>query len=264
VASIDDAYAWCRSLASSHYENFPVASLLAPSRLRRSLTALYAFSRLGDDIADEDVVSSSRFQVPGSRFSVEDRLQALQFMDDAVDQRVDTTGHPVFMALHHTMQTYHLPTEPFHRLIEAFRSDVQFSPPSNWNEVHDYSHRSADPVGEIILRMDGSASHDAIAASDHICTALQITNFIQDVERDAQMGRRYLPGSVDEAVDIAFEHFVLGTSVVDHVRSWRLRQELKLIIAAGSKALSQRRRLDKMQYLGLLARLVTRSWSPAA
>ena len=256
MASIDEAYEWCRQLASSHYENFPVASVLVPRRLRKHMTALYAFSRLGDDIADADWPHGTSHDAP------RERHQALNFMESALRGEIDTTGHPVFMALHDTMVSHELPSAPFSRLLLAFKSDVYFSPLTTWDDVFAYCHQSADPVGEIILRMDGSASDETIALSNDICTALQITNFIQDVDIDAAMGRTYLPWKTDESIRVAAELFVRGSPVVEAVLSWRLRQELKLIIAGGYAALMKQRRLSTMDFVVIVIKWICGRWKP--
>jgi len=181
------------------------------------------------------------------------------------------------MALLDTISTLQLPPAPFHRLIAAFRSDVLFQPPTTWDDVLAYCHNSANPVGEIILHMDAAVSSgpspsvEAINASNDICTALQITNFLQDVEVDAAMGRVYLPWSADESRKVAGELFERGSRVVETVHSWRLRQELKLIISAGHTAMKrtshkelQEARLRKVDYLRIVLGLFTGRWRPRA
>lgn len=233
VASVADSYRFCRELASSHYENFPVASLLVPGAMRSHITAVYAVARLGDDIADEDGVLPN----------LEARHAALTFLDDAVDGVVDCTGHPILMAVRASMLHCGLPPAPFHRLFEAFRRDLVPANMTSWDDVMDYCTYSANPVGELVLRIAGDATDEAIKASDAVCTALQITNFLQDQSIDLARGRRYLPGSVQEAVDHTRRLFNEGAVVTRHVRSWRLKLELMAIIAGGRWML---RKCEKM------------------
>lgn len=233
VASVADSYRFCRELASTHYENFPVASLLVPGAMRSHLTAVYAVARLGDDIADEQDAELSRDQ----------RLAALAFLDAAVDGSIDCTGHPIIMAVRASMETCGLPPAPFHRLFEAFRRDLTPANMTSWDQVMDYCTFSANPVGELVLRIAGDATPEAIRASDAVCTALQITNFLQDMSVDRANGRRYIPGTIPEAVKITRDLFDQGASVTRHVRSWRLKLELKAIIAGGRWMLRKCKRM---------------------
>ncbi len=225
--------------------------------MRRHMSSVYAIARLGDDIGDEPWTADPQ-----------ERLNALAFLDAAVDGSVDTTGHPVFMALRATMDACELPPSLFHRLFEAFRRDVHFKAPSNWAEVLDYCHYSANPVGELVLRIAGDASSEAIRKSDAICTALQVTNFLQDQSRDAAIDRSYLPISATEAVQRTEELYRQGAGVADHVHSWRMRMEIRAIIISGRRMLhrcnamleqlsTERPALATTDYLWILGRLLT-------
>ncbi len=196
--------------------------------MRRHMSSVYAIARLGDDVGDEPWTTDPS-----------ERLQALSFLDAAIDREIDTTGHPVFMALHATMDACDLPPSLFHRLFEAFRRDVDFRAPESWDDVLEYCHYSANPVGELVLRVAGSATPEAIGKSNAICTALQITNFIQDQQRDAGIGRRYLPVDVHQAIEWTRELYRQGADVVQHLQQWRMRQEIRLIILAGSRMLER-------------------------
>ena len=161
-------------------ENFPVASLLFPRRLRPHLRAVYGFARLVDILGDE---------VEG------DRLAALDELEREVDACYD--GHPswpVLRVLQPTVQEFSLPREPFLRLIEANRMDQRIAEYATWDELREYCRHSADPVGRLVLgllRLDGDAG--LVAASDGVCTGLQLVNFLQDVPRDLALGRIYMP-----------------------------------------------------------------------
>lgn len=275
VASADAAYTWCMDLATSHYENFPVASVLLPPQMRRHVSAVYAFSRVGDDIGDEPWTTS-----------IDERLAGLKDMDalaDAAAAGPVDRGNAILVALSHTIRTCALPVEPLHALIAAFRQDVLFSTLQTWDDVDAYCRNSADPVGELVLRISGSWTPQAGVASDAVCTGLQLVNFWQDISVDRPRGRDYLPAALlkevgdAEALRQAFQRtrdfFVSGASVVDHVRSLRLRLELKTIIAGGMAMLDRcvemdtalfhaRPALGTGDYLRILGRVITGRWRP--
>jgi squalene synthase HpnC len=161
-------------------ENFPVASLLFPRRLRPHLRAVYGFARLVDILGDE---------VEG------DRLAALDELEREVDAcyRGQPTW-PVMRALQPTILEFGLPREPFLRLIEANRMDQHISAYESWADLKEYCRHSADPVGRLVLGLLRLAGEpELVAASDDVCTGLQLVNFLQDVPRDLALGRVYLP-----------------------------------------------------------------------
>jgi squalene synthase HpnC len=185
---IDDAYATCLALARRHYENFPVASRLVPRRSRHHVAAIYAFARLADDFADE-----------GDRSDAE-RLHLLDDwqhrLDNAAGGRVDDDGTEaarVFTALAATMRACSLGADLFGDLLSAFRQDVLVKRYASWPDLLDYCRRSANPVGRLVLRVSGQQSDAADLQADAVCTALQLTNFWQDLERDWLKGRVYVP-----------------------------------------------------------------------
>ena len=161
-------------------ENFPVASLLFPRRLRPHLRAVYGFARLVDMLGDE---------VEG------DRLAALDELEAEVDACYEgEPTWPVMRVLQPTIREFSLPREPFLRLIEANRMDQRSSEYATWEELREYCRHSADPVGRLVLGL--LRVHDdpeLVAASDDVCTGLQLVNFLQDVPRDLALGRIYLP-----------------------------------------------------------------------
>lgn len=178
------AYAHCERLAREHYENFPVASVLVPPRMRPHIAAVYAFARTADDFADE----------PGRPAEVR-----LALLDDwGARLRASLAGppraeDPVFVALRDTMERCALPVELFEDLLSAFRQDVTVPRYDTWDDVLDYCRRSANPVGRLVLRVAGVRRDDADRASDAVCTALQLANFWQDFGSDWRNGRLYLP-----------------------------------------------------------------------
>jgi squalene synthase HpnC len=162
-------------------ENFPVASFLFPRRLRPHLRAVYGFARLVDILGDE---------VEG------DRLAALEELERELEACYSgEPSWPVMQALQPTIYEFELQREPFLRLIEANRSDQRVSEYETWDDLKEYCRHSADPVGRLVLgllRLDRDA--ELVAASDDVCTGLQLVNFLQDVPRDLELGRIYLPG----------------------------------------------------------------------
>jgi phytoene synthase len=179
---IEDAYRECARIARSHYENFTVGSLLLPRHLRQHLAALYAFARTADDVADEG-------EAPA-----EERLARLDALERSlVDCFAGRAEAPMFVALGATARELDLPVEPFQRLLGAFRSDVGFQPFPTWHDLRGYCRGSADPVGELVLRLFGHAEPSLIALSDDVCTGLQLANFWQDLSVDLGRGRLYVP-----------------------------------------------------------------------
>jgi squalene synthase HpnC len=179
----DEAKAWCHELATAHYENFHVATFFLPKRLRPHFDALYAFCRVSDDLGDE----------------VKDTRTALRLLEtwgemlDECYDRPQHSRHPVFVALHETIVTCDLPRELFHDLLRAFRQDQVKTAYGTWDEAVGYSRYSANPVGRLVLMVCGYRDEQRAQLSDKICTALQLANFWQDIVRDADIPRRYLP-----------------------------------------------------------------------
>jgi squalene synthase HpnC len=161
-------------------ENFPVASFLFPRRLRPHLRAVYGFARLVDILGDE---------LEG------DRLAALEELEREVEACYSgQPSWPVMQALQPTVREFELSREPFLRLIEANRIDQRVSEYETWEDLLEYCRHSADPVGRLVLgllRLD--RDRELVAASDDVCTGLQLVNFLQDVPRDLELGRIYLP-----------------------------------------------------------------------
>jgi squalene synthase HpnC len=179
--TLDEAQAWCRQLAESHYENFHVASWFLPRDLRPHFHAIYAYCRVSDDLGDE----------------VGDRSVALALLDfwghelDACYE--GRTRHPVFVALAQTIQKCFIPKEPFADLLTAFRQDQTVTRYETIDDLLAYCRYSANPVGRLVLYACGESNEENFALSDATCTALQLANFWQDVREDYARGRIYLP-----------------------------------------------------------------------
>jgi squalene synthase HpnC len=183
VSRPDAAQAGCDRLARTHYENFPVASIVLPRRLRQPIAVIYAFARTADDIADEgDADATSRLTLLadyGEELHKLERGQAPQL--------------PLFVALGQAIREHDLPFAPFHDLLAAFRQDVTKTRYADFDDVLAYCRLSANPVGRLLLHLYRADTAEHLACSDRICTALQLINFLQDIEVDLAKGRVYLP-----------------------------------------------------------------------
>ncbi len=184
AADLAAAYAHCARVARSHYENFTIGSWLLPRRLRLDLAAVYAFARGGDDLADEGP--------DDGRLA---RLAAWEARLLACARDPGDADHPVFLALGHTIARHDLPLDPFRDLLRAFRRDAAGDTHTfaTFADVLEYCRCSANPVGRIVLGLFGYRDAECQARSDDVCTALQLTNFWQDVREDHARGRVYLP-----------------------------------------------------------------------
>lgn len=170
-------------MSVDHYENFPVASILMPKRLRKPVAAIYHFARAADDIADEG-------ELPN-----DERLRQLDdFRDELTHIAADETPlRPLFKHLAAEIKEHALPMQPFHDLLDAFAQDVVKKRYANYDELLEYCRRSANPVGNLLLHLYEEATPVNLAYSDAICTALQLINFWQDVAKDYAIARIYLP-----------------------------------------------------------------------
>jgi phytoene synthase len=172
---------FCAALARSHYENFPVALALFRPEQRRALEAIYAFARLADDFADEPAFAGRR-----------ERL-LLSWLDQLERCWIGDARHPVFVALGAAASELDLPIGPFRDLLSAFLQDCAVTRYATWADVLDYCRRSADPVGRLVLHVLGETRPECLERSDCICTALQLTNFWQDLSVDPPRDRIYVP-----------------------------------------------------------------------
>jgi phytoene synthase len=244
-------------MAVDHYENFPVASILLPKRIRRAVEVIYYFARQADDIADEGNISNAERLAKLDEFRAE-----LKRMDTANGPQT-----PLFVALAAIVKKYQLPMQLLHDLLDAFAQDVTKKRYANLEELLDYCRRSANPVGRLLLHLYGEATPQNLIYSDHICTSLQLINFWQDVKKDYAISRIYLPQdemarfNVSESqiaadkVDQAWKQLMafqvqrtrdmmrsgapLGT-----ILGGRIGLEMRLIIAGGNRILSKLENVD--------------------
>ena len=172
---------YVRLVTRVHYENFSVASVLLPARLRPHFHAVYAYCRWADDLADESGGGPEAL-----RLLAWWRGQLLACYDGKAT-------HPVFLALRETIEAFAIPPEPFLDLLVAFEQDQRVGSYRTFADLLGYCANSADPVGRLVLYLFGCHDEERGALSDSICTALQLANFWQDVSRDLDIGRVYLP-----------------------------------------------------------------------
>ena len=260
---VEQAYAVCRRLAATHYENFPVASRLLPKESRPHVAAIYAFARHADDLADEgDAPAPARIAA----------LEEWEWrLHEAVSGRIvddGSTAAAIFTALADTMARFNLDVRLFEDLLSAFCQDVVVKRYERWTDLLDYCRRSANPVGRLVLGICRYRDHEKNEQSDAICTALQLTNFWQDLAIDWSRGRLYVPrelfaaaGADESALDRrewtgAWQAaladatartralFMEGRPLVDGVTG-RLRHELRATWLGGMRILE---RLERHQF----------------
>lgn len=179
--SLADSQAYCRYLATGHYENFPVVSLLLPRPLHQHFYNVYAYCRWSDDLGDETGEPQRALELLGWWRG---ELEACY---------TGQTRHPVFVALAETIREFDIPRQPLFDLISAFEQDQTVREYETYSQLLDYCRRSADPVGRLVLALCRRATPENFIWSDSICTGLQLANFWQDVARDFDIGRIYLP-----------------------------------------------------------------------
>jgi squalene synthase HpnC len=179
--SLEEARAYCRRLARSHYENFSVASWFLPQPLRQHFFNVYAYCRISDDLGDE----------------VGDPAASLQLLDQWDSELsacyAGSPRHPVFVALAETVRTFDIPRHEFSNLLKAFRQDQTVTRYETFENLLGYCLNSANPVGHLVLYLCGYRDSERQKLSDFTCTALQLANFWQDVSADYAKGRIYLP-----------------------------------------------------------------------
>lgn len=256
-----DALEYTRWLATHHYENFHVVSVLLPRRLHQDFYNVYAFCRWADDLGDEigDTAES---------------LRLLEWWRGELDAMYEgRAGHPVFVALQGTAARHDLPKEPFADLIRAFVQDQTVVRYRSYDELFAYCRWSANPVGRLVLYLCGYRDARRQELSDATCTALQLANFWQDVARDLEKGRVYLPleamerhgysveqleagkeneafrAVLREAVDVARQLFLKGLPLARHVNR-RLAIDLELFSRGGMRVLEK---IERQNY-NVLAR----------
>ncbi|AOB31959.1 phytoene synthase [Bordetella sp. H567] len=178
-------------MAVDHYENFPVASILLPRRLRAAVGDIYRFARSADDIADEGSADdASRL---AALAAYRDELHRIAQGKPGARVVADPALAAIFDPLAATIARHQLPITPFYDLLSAFEQDVTVKRYADEAALLDYCARSANPVGRLMLHLYGAAGPDNLRDADAICTGLQLVNFWQDVHIDWRKERVYLP-----------------------------------------------------------------------
>jgi squalene synthase HpnC len=240
-----------------HYENFPVASILLPRRLRRPIELIYTFARNADDFADEGD------DPPAQRLR---KLGQYREQLDLIEQDGAPLA-PLFVDLKRIIRQYGLPVDLFRDLLSAFSQDVVKHRYADFSEVLDYCRRSANPVGRLLLHLYDALSETNLAYSDNICTSLQLINFLQDVEPDYRRNRIYLPSDEMHQFGIsesqiaatdstgnwaAFMHFQIDRAgemlsagaPLGAVLPGRIGLELRTIVCGGTRILEKLQAID--------------------
>jgi squalene synthase HpnC/squalene synthase HpnD len=219
---------YTRWLATHHYENFNVVSWLLPKDLHQHFYNVYAYCRWADDLGDE---------VPQKERALELLDWWERELDDCYQGR---PSHPVFVALRETITAKNIPKQPFADLLRAFRQDQNVKRYPTWDSIIGYCVYSANPVGRLVLYLCGYRDEERQAMSDATCTALQLANFWQDVERDLEKGRIYIP------LDIAASHGLSEADIVDRRFDERFVCLMKDLIARTRLLFEQGAPLAKM------------------
>jgi len=178
-------------MAVDHYENFPVASLLLPARLRGAVKAIYRFARSADDLADEGQAAPEERLRALAAYRAELHRIGLGPAGGGPDP--DPALAQIFAPLADAIARHQLPLAPFYDLLSAFEQDVRVARYETYDALLDYCSRSANPVGRLMLHLYGAANDDNLRLADAICTGLQLANFWQDVRLDWNKGRVYVP-----------------------------------------------------------------------
>jgi squalene synthase HpnC len=242
------------ALSQTHYENFPVASIVLPKHLREPIALIYTFARLADDFADEGL------HKPAWRLG---KLQGFKDELDLIGQNASTKS-PFFSEFGTMIRKHNLPLAPFYDLLDAFSQDVTKARYANYFELLDYCRRSANPIGALLLHLFDKATPDNLIYSNNICTALQLINFYQDVaidfEHEFHKSRIYLcqdemkQFGVTEAmiasqhVNRRWEDFMLFNIAraeamlkegkpLGHVLPGRMGLEMRMIIGGGERVI---------------------------
>jgi squalene synthase HpnC len=254
--SVEIGYNQAIKLAKSHYENFPVISVLIPGNLKKDVAIIYWFARTADDFSDE------------GNFSQSERLEKLEAFELRLNEVLkNQPENELEAALKQTILSRKLNPDNFYNLLKAFKQDVVKNRYKDFDEVLDYCSNSANPVGRILLELFDIRHEKAFYYSDQICTALQITNFIQDTQIDYQKGRIYYPLDemkrfeviekmfemnrinlnfkklIEFSVDRVQDYFNEGKSLLEFL-SGRFKHEIAWTISGGEEILNKIRGAD--------------------
>jgi squalene synthase HpnC len=267
--NFDEAFTHCEKITKRHYENFPVASFLIPKNKRKYVYAVYSFARYADDIADSAILTS------------EEKLSRLNFLEEELDRILDSQLENlheetkyIFRALYKTLEDLKIPSEELRNLLKAFKQDSIKDKYETFEELLEYSKYSANPVGHLVLYIFGYTDKKLFELSDYICTGLQLINFWQDVSRDLEIKRVYIPKEIllkynysyellynkvenenyiniiKELVTRTKEFYAKGEKLPDLVHG-RLKYELKATYYGGLTVINK---IEKLNYMTLSTR----------
>ncbi len=244
MMNLENAYNICLQITRDHYENFPVASFLIPAALQKHIAAIYAFARTADDFADE----------------MQDREKLLDWREHLHSCTKSKTENPIFLALADTIEQYEIPPKWLDDLLTAFLLDLDKNRFTSISELESYCRFSANPVGRLVLWLFGYHSEDLMIYADQITTALQLTNFWQDISIDLKKDRIYIPTDLIEKYNLSEKDILMQQSSPDFGKmmgeliqqtagyyekglplteriSGRLKWELKFTLAGGKEIL---------------------------
>jgi squalene synthase HpnC len=227
---LEQAYHYCVTQARSHYENFPVASWLLPATLRRATAVIYTFARRGDDIADEGDADAAT------------RHRQLAIMRTAL-QDIETgnsVSDPLFIALADVVTQFQLPMQPLYDLLAAFATDIDKYCYADSAELREYCRLSANPIGQLVLSLHRQATPEYLSLSDSICTALQLINFLQDLDSDWRIRQRcYLPQEDMQALGISLADLTSrrNDAAMQQLIRQQLQRAAELLLAGAPLAL---------------------------
>ena len=281
--SLAQSQRYCRLWARRSDENFTVVSWLLPRRLRQDFFNVYAFCRWADNLADE----------------LDDPDESMRLLDWWQQQLTlcysGRPAHPVLVGLQHTLERHRMPLNPFLDLLSAFRQDQSVKRYETPAQLMDYCRRSANPVGRILLHLADACNEKNLELSDRVCSALQLTNFCQDMSRDAAMNRIYIPRTawvqhgvseedllarrvteplrslLADWVRQSRDMFDVGRPLVERLPTW-LSFDVDLFIRGGMAVLdaierqdydvwSRRPGISRLGKLGLMGRSVVMGWA---
>lgn len=254
------AYRQCQEIAKQHYENFPVASFILPTKVRTAVAVVYVFARRADDLADEGNATN------------DERINALIKMEEQLQETINGNQPAdfLYLALADVIKHFNIPTKLFFDLTSAFKQDVEKKRYQDFGQLMDYCRRSANPVGRLMLHLFEQADEKNLALSDGICSALQLINFYQDLSQDYhEMQRIYIPTDDMHKYGVTEDYFATGKNdnnmhrlmQYEYERAEKLLRaggwlgkrlhgragfEIRLIIAAGSRVLNKLKQQDNV------------------
>ena len=209
MSNIQESYLHCENLVKSHYENFSIGSLLLPKDIKKHLYAIYSFCRNTDDIGDS--FSNNKIEKLNNLENLELELYK------CYNSNYSSTN-PYMIALQNTINEFSIPIEPFLKLIESNKIDQNKFRYKNFKELEHYCCHSANPVGHLVLKIFGYGDDLRKKLSDYTCTALQLTNFIQDIQTDYYLGRIYIPNEDMKNFNCTEEDIANANMTSDFIR----------------------------------------------